>query len=132
MNTTNTKSRLTTSGSRSLPKHGAIQMAKQVERKNETQPCLSRWPTKTKNSSIVTTVTSENYNNSKISNSNMNTLNIRKLLLVALGFIAVVLFAATLLEMKGLSVAGDTVGYLSALVILALAALDNPRAKRLV
>lgn len=62
----------------------------------------------------------------------MKALNLRKFLFVALGFFAVVLLGATLLEVKGLTVTGEAVGFVTALAILALAALDNTRTKRLV
>lgn len=62
----------------------------------------------------------------------MKALNLRKFLLVTLGFFAVVLLGTTLLEVKGLTVTGETVGFVTALAILALAALDNTRVKRLV
>ena len=38
----------------------------------------------------------------------------------------------TAVGVKGLTVTGETVGFVTALAILALAALDNTRAKRLV
>ena len=62
----------------------------------------------------------------------MKTLNLRKFFFVALGFLAVVLFGMTLIAVKGLTVAGDYVGYAAALAILGLAAMDTNRAKRLI
>src|ERR1039457_5873871 len=71
--TTNTKHTLLISGFRKLHKQGANPMAKQVERKNDTPSCLSRWPAKTKrNASVSTLATVQNYN-LKLSYSKMNT-----------------------------------------------------------
>ena len=130
--TTNTKHSLLISGFRKLHKQGAYPMAKQVERKNDTPSCLSRWPVQTKCNASVSPVTTTQIDNLKLSYSNMNTLNIRKLIFVAIGFFTVVLFGAALIKTEGLSVVGETVGYLAALAIMALAATDNTRTKRLV
>ena len=61
----------------------------------------------------------------------MKALNLRKFFLVAFGFLVVVLLGMALIAAKGLTVAGDYVGYGAALAILGLAALDTNRAKRL-
>jgi hypothetical protein len=130
--TTNTKHRLSSSGSRSLSRQGSIQTAKQVDRNHDTPSCINRWPVKTKNSQSVQKATTASFNNSLTTDSNMNTLNIRKLIFVTLGLLAVVLFAMVLIGAEGLTVAGDFIGFVTALAILALAAMDNARAKRLV
>jgi hypothetical protein len=130
--TTNTKHTLSIYGFRSLPKQRAIPMAKQVERKNDTPSCLSRWPVKTKHNQSVSTVTTATAIKPKNSNSIMNILTSRKFVLVTLGFFAVVLLGVVLIETEGLTVVGETIGFATALAILALAAMDNTRTKRLV
>lgn len=129
--TTNTKHTMTTSASRRLATQGAIKMGKQVERKNDSQSCPSRWPVNTKQTQNVSTVTTANVNNSKLSNSSMKTNNIRNFILVGLGLMTVVLLGMALVDAKGLPVAGDYVGYAAALAILALGAMDNAGAKKL-
>lgn len=62
----------------------------------------------------------------------MKTLNLRKFFFVALGFLAVVLFGVTLIEIEGLTVLGEFLGFVAALAILGLAAMDTNRAKRLI
>lgn len=62
----------------------------------------------------------------------MNILTSRKFVLVTLGFFAVVLLGVVLIETEGLTVVGETIGFATALAILALAAMDNTRTKRLV
>jgi len=132
MNTmTNTKPTLSQFGFRHLPKQGAIQKAKQVERKNDTPSCLSRWPAKTQHNQSVSAVTTASSNKSDNSYPNMNILTTRKFVLVTLGFFAVVLFGATLIKVEGLTVVGEIIGFVAALAILALAAMDNGRTKRL-
>ena len=118
--------------SRSLSRLGAIQVSKQGKGKSHPQSSLNRWPAKTKENQGIATVTTAPFKNTQNSYSNMKALNLRKFLLVTLGFFAVVLIGATLLEVKGLTVTGEAVGFGTALAILALAALDNTRVKRLV
>ena len=60
----------------------------------------------------------------------MKTLNLRKLALVTLGFVAVLLIGKTVIDAEGLNVAGEVIGYVAGLGILGLAALDNTRTKR--
>ena len=107
-------------------------MVKQVVRKNDATSCLSRWPVEIRNIPSVPTATTANINNYKYSDSNMKTLNIRKFLFVALGLLAVVLFGIALVDIEGLTVFGEFVGYAAALAILGLAAMDNKRTKKLV
>ena len=118
--------------SRSLSRLGAIQVSKQGKCKGNPQSSLNRWPAKTKENQGIATVSTAPFKNTQYSYSNMKALNLRKFLFVALGFFAVVLLGATLLEVKGLTVTGEAVGFVTALAILALAALDNTRTKRLV
>ena len=107
-------------------------MGKQVVRKNDASSCLSRWPAEAKHDKNASTVTTATLNNYKYSDTNMKTLNIRKFLYVAFGLLAVVLFGLALVRFEGLTVVGDFVGFAAALAILALAALDNTRTKKLV
>ena len=130
--TTNAKHTMTSSGFRSLIRHGAIKTAKQVERKSDTPSCLSRWPSEIKHKQSITNTTTATLNNYKYSNSNMKTLNTRKFAFVTIGFLAVVLLGTVLVNEKGLAVVGEYIGYLAALAILSLAAMDNPRTKKLV
>jgi phosphatidate phosphatase APP1 len=118
--------------SRSLSRLGAIQVSKQAKCKNNPPSALNRWPASTKHAQGNPTVTTVSNNTYSKTYSNMKALNLRKFFLVALGLLAVVLFGMTLVEVKGLTVAGDTLGYAAALAILGLAALDTNRAKRLV
>jgi len=62
----------------------------------------------------------------------MKTLKTRKFAFVTIGFLAVVLLGTVLVNEKGLAVVGEYIGYLAALAILSLAAMDNPRTKKLV
>jgi hypothetical protein len=118
--------------SRSLSRLGAIQVSKPAKCKNSPHSALNRWPAKTNKDQGIATVTTVSNNNYSNSYSNMKALNLRKFFLVALGLLAVVLLGMTLVEVKGLPVAGDYVGYVTALAILGLAAMDTNRAKRLV
>ena len=130
--TTNTKLTLSIHGSQNLRKRGATQMSKQAVHPSHTKTCSSHWPSNAKASQVVSTVTNAPSTNSKYTTSNMKTLNIRKFTFVALGLMAVVLLGTALVNEKGLAVAGDYVGYLAALAILALGAMDNVRTKKLV
>lgn len=118
--------------SRSLSRLGARQVSKQVKCKNSQNSSLNRWPAVTKNNQDISNVTTASKTTYQNSSSNMKTLNLRKFFFVALGFLAVVLFGMTLIAVKGLTVAGDYVGYAAALAILGLAAMDTNRAKRLI
>jgi len=118
--------------SRSLSRLGAIQVSKQAKGKNSPHSAPNRWPALSKQTQGNTTVTTVSKNTYSNSYSNMKALNYRKFFFVALGLLAVVLFGMTLVEVKGLPVVGDYLGYVAALAILGLAALDTNRAKRLV
>lgn len=130
--TTNIKHRLSSFASLSPFGRVATKTVRQVMRKQDAHSCSSRWPAQTKNIQTGSTVTTATANNYKNYYSNMKTLNTRKFAFVTVGFLAVVLLGTALVDVKGLAVAGEYVGYLAALAILALGALDNTGAKKLV
>ncbi len=116
---------------RTPSKRVAINKAKQVERKSSSVFGLSRSPSVKNNIHNSRAASTTSYKTSFNSNISMKTLNLRKLLFVALGLTGVVATAATLISTEGLILVGEVVGFGAALAILALAATDNTRTKRL-
>jgi len=128
--TTNTKLTLPMIESLERKVQRTLKKAIQRERNHRAHSSVNRWPAEHKNTCTGAALSTATYNQSFNSDSNMKTLNLRKLALVTLGFVAVLLIGKTVIDAEGLNVAGEVIGYVAGLGILGLAALDNTRTKR--